>query len=475
MNLLPHNVRSRLTLWYGAVLAVALVGYALAALIFLFLSMREQLDHNLLEDIETVEGLLTNEPGGFVSLRSLHTEEAEPRFQRFIEVWSPDGSILYRSAELRGRTLGGPPAPAEGIEDPRPLSKRLQNGLRVRVASSVYHIEDHRVVVRVAHNEEPLWHEVGEFAQILALGFPLALLLAAFGGYALARKALAPIDAMTQEAQRISAERLSDRLSIQNPEDELGKLASVFNAMLKRLQEAFDQLRRFTADASHELRTPLTAIRSVGEVALQEGKRPEEYRDVIGSMLEEVDRLTRLVESLLALSRADAGHIRLQRGTVSLLTIAREACALVEVLAEEKKQRIEIDGDSDVFVSADSVILGRAIVNLLDNAIKYSPENTRVLVRVYRSASGRASLDITDEGPGIPSEYQPYVFDRFYRVDQARTREWGGAGLGLAITQWAVAAHGGEISLDSKDGEGSTFHVSLPFVTNSFAQPVVFP
>jgi heavy metal sensor kinase len=472
MNLLPHNVRSRLTTWYVAVLALALTGYAVVALVFLFLNMREQLDHNLIEDVETVEGLLANEPGGFVSLRSLHPEEGEPRFQRFIEVWSPDGSILYRSAELRGRTLGGPPAPEEGIGELRPLSEHLQNGLRVRVASSVYHIEDHRVVVRVAHNEESLWHELREFAEVLGFGLPLAILFAAVGGYTLARKALAPIDAMAQEAQRISAERLSDRLSIRDPKDELGKLASVFNAMLERLQRAFDQLRRFTADASHELRTPLTAIRSVGEVALQDGKKPEEYRDVIGSMLEEVDRLTRLVESLLALSRADAGHTHLHRTNISLLDVAREASAMVEVLAEEKKQRLEIDGDGTVFVSADRVILGHAIVNLLDNAIKYSSENTRILVRVGRGAAGNALLDVIDEGPGIAYEHQPYVFDRFYRVDKARTREWGGVGLGLAITQWAVGAHDGEITIDSKEGKGSTFHVSLPLATEPTATTV---
>jgi heavy metal sensor kinase len=473
MKLLSDNVRSRLTIWYVGVLATALACYAAGALVFLLLSMREQLDHNLLEDVETVEGLLTNEPGGFVSLRSLHPEEAEPHFQRFIEVWSPDGSILYRSAELRGQTLGGPPGPREGAEEPEPLSKRLQNGQRVRVASSVYHIEDHRVVVRVAHNEEPLWNELGEFAGVLVVGLPLAVLFAAFGGYALARKALAPIDAMAQQAQSISAERLSDRLSIRNPKDELGKLAKVFNAMLERLQGAFDQLRRFTADASHELRTPLTAIRSVGEVALQDPMRPEDYQDVIGSMLEEVDRLTRLVESLLALSRADAGRIQLQRTKVSLLAVAREAGAMVEVLAEEKKQRIEIDGDGDVFVSADRVILGQAIVNLLDNAIKYSPVSTRIRVQVVLGAAGQASLDITDEGPGIPGEHQPYVFDRFYRIDEARTREWGGVGLGLAITRWAIEAHGGEISLDSKEGHGATFHVWLPLATDPSNQTVV--
>ncbi len=217
----------------------------------------------------------------------------------------------------------------------------------------------------------------------------------------------------------------------------------------------------------------MTAIRSVGEVALQEQKSPAEYRDVIGSMLEEVDRLTRLVESLLTLSRADAGHVQLQRMDMSLLALAREASSMVEVLAEEKGQRMEIDGDAGLIVSVDRLVLRQGIVNLLDNAIKYSPRNTPILVHVGFGAAGQASLDITDEGPGIPSEHQPYVFDRFYRVDQARTREWGGTGLGLAITRWAVEAHGGEIDLTSKLGTGTTFHVSLPLARDSVRDTAV--
>jgi signal transduction histidine kinase len=218
---------------------------------------------------------------------------------------------------------------------------------------------------------------------------------------------------MAVQTQSISAERLTDRLSIENPEDELGKLASVFNALLARLQAAFDQLRRFTADASHELRTPLTAIRSVGEVSLQEEKSPREYRDVIGSMLEEVDRLTRLVESLLTLSRADAGHVQLQCVDISLLALAREASSMVEVLGEEKRQRIDIDGDAGLIVSADRLILRQAMVNLLDNAIKYSPVDSRISVRVARLAGNRVSMEIADEGPGIPAEHQPNISRMF--------------------------------------------------------------
>src|SRR5437899_3603093 len=406
--------------------------------------------------------MLTKEPNGGVSLHSSHPGAAEPRIGHFIEVWSPQDSLLYRSAELQDQTLGGPPGLDEGLRDPSPSTMRLPNGTRVRLASSVYHVEDQRVVRRVAYSQEGLWRELGEFGEVLLLGFPIALLLAGVGGYALARKALAPIDSMATQTKKISAERLGDRLSIENPEDELGKLGTVFNDMLGRLQAAFDQLRRFTADASHELRTPLTAIRSVGEVALQDQRSSAEYRDVIGSMLEEVDRLTRLSESLLALSRADTGHLQLQREDTSLVHVAREASSLVEVLAEEKRQQIDIDGDADLLVSVDRLILRQAIVNLLDNAIKYSPAESRILVRVQSEGDKQVSLDVVDQGPGVPREHQPYRFDRSYRVDKARTREWGGAGLGLSITRWEVEAHGGEITLMSEEGQGSTFRVSLP-------------
>jgi heavy metal sensor kinase len=404
---------------------------------FLFLNMREQFDHNLLEDMETVEGQIATEQDGTLTLRLHHGEEGDPGFHRFVEIWSPEGKLLYRTPQLDGQALDGPPSREEAKEDIAPVSERLPSGLRVRFASSPHHLADHIVVLRVAHNEEPVWRELREFATVLLIGLPIGVLLAGFGGYALARKALAPIDAMTRETQKISADDLGARVSIKNREDELGRLGAVLNAMLGRLQGAFEQLRRFTADASHELRTPLTAIRSVGEVALQEPKGPAEYRDVIGSMLEEVDRLTRLVDSLLVLSRADASHVQLHRANTSLLSVAEEAASTLEVLAEEKQQKIDVEGDRDLVVSADRLILRQAIINLLDNAIKYSPAESSILLRVHRGEGHTAILDVIDQGPGIPAEHQPYVFDRFYRVDKARTREWGGAGLGLSITRWA--------------------------------------
>ena len=461
----PRHLRARMTLWYVLVLGFLLLAYAGGSSLYLFYSLREQLDHNVLEDIERVEGLLENRPNGEIALVSVHPEEEEPNKQPFLEVWSQDGILLYRSPLLLGRTLGGPPEPREGRADPSPSTQCLADGTRVRMASTVYTVETRPILLRVAHSEQTLWHEIKEFTSVLLIAFPLALVLAGFGGFALARKALAPIDVMAHKAERISAERLNERLPIENPEDELGQLARAFNATLARLEAAFNQLRRFTADASHELRTPLTAIRSVGEVALQTPKTPVEYRDVIGSMLEETDRLTHLVDSLLTLSRADAGNIRIQRADMPLLTLAQEASSLVEVLAEEKQQRISVEGESTLIVSIDRLILRQALVNLIDNAIKYSPTEAEIVIRVGAGNDSQPFVEVVDQGPGVAQEHQSRIFDRFYRVDAARSREWGGAGLGLAIARWAVEVHGGHITVHSVKGQGSTFRVTFPSAT----------
>ena len=270
-----RHVRSRLTLWYVGVLGGLLLLYAGGASVFLFVSLQKQLDRTVDEDIETVESLLLESPDGRITPRALPKEDEDRDNQRLAEVWSSDGGLLYRTPSLQGRSLGEPPSPGEGAGKEEAVTRRLSDGTRVRMISGVYRLGNRRVVLRVAFSEERVYRELQEFFSVLVPLFPLALILAGLGGSALARKALAPIDVMAQRAERISAERLSERLPVENPEDELGHLAIVFNAMLERLEAGFQQLRRFTADASHELRSPLTAIRSVGEVGLQEQKSAE--------------------------------------------------------------------------------------------------------------------------------------------------------------------------------------------------------
>jgi signal transduction histidine kinase len=238
-------------------------------------------------------------------------------------------------------------------------------------------------------------------------------------------------------------------------------LATVFNETLTRLELSFDQMRRFTSDASHELRTPLTAIRSVGEVGLR-GRRSEgEYREVISSMLEEVDRLSQLVEHLLTMSRADVGGGRHSRNDVLLGEVAREVASQLDVLAEEKGQSVTVDCARELSWVGDKCLLRQALMNLVDNAVKHSPESGRVSLRVFPSHDG-AVIDVEDTGPGIPIEYRDMVFDRFFRVDTSRSRSDGGIGLGLSIARWAVEANGGTLSLERSDSTGSVFRIALP-------------
>jgi signal transduction histidine kinase len=220
-------------------------------------------------------------------------------------------------------------------------------------------------------------------------------------------------------------------------------------------------MRRFTADASHELRTPLTAIRSVGEVGLEEPREAAVYRDVIGNMLEETDRLARLVDSLLLLSRADAGQVAFHFEVLDLAALAQSTAAHLGVLAEEKQQTVKVATSGVVEIRADRVLIRQAIINLLDNAIKHGPEGSLIAVDVLQDAES-VVVDVVDQGPGVPPEHAPRIFDRFYRVDAARTREAGGAGLGLSIARWAVESHGGTLQLECAEPGRTRLRIRLP-------------
>jgi heavy metal sensor kinase len=464
MWLRPRRLRTRLTLSYVCVLAALLVLAWAGTCALLFLQLRSQLDHFDVQEIETVEGLFFFSPDGQLQLREDYHNHPESKevIDRYLEVRSPDGSVLFRNDRLGNRALGGMPFPSEGIGGYSERSLRLSDGTRVRAVSRLHYLDGHPLLIRLAHSEEPLYSRLRELLLASLVVLPVMLGMAWLAGYELARRALMPIQQMARRAQEIGPEKLHARLPNDDTDDELGQLARVFNATLSRLEEAFEQLRRFTSDASHELRTPLAMIRSVGEVGLQKDGTRADYRDIVGSMLEEVNRLTSLVENLLTISRADSGHIHLQRSVVPVMSLVREAVGLFEILIEEKSQRAILQGDEQLQIEADRLVLRQAVVNIVHNAVKYSPPGEVICVRVKNGNGGRVAIEIQDNGPGIPAEDQPKVFDRFYRVDKARWRESGGAGLGLSIAKWAVEAHGGTIALDSEQNKGCTFRISLP-------------
>jgi heavy metal sensor kinase len=463
VRLRPTHLRARLTLWFVSVLAGLLILAWGGTFALLFWQLRSQLDHFAIQEVETVEGLMYFTAQGELQMHEDYHNHPESRdvIDRFVEVLSPDGSVLYRNGRLEDRVLGGLPFAGEGVGGYSVRSERLADGTRVRMVSRMHSLDGRPILIRLGHTEEPLWSRLDEMLIASLFVLPLVLAAAGFAGYGLVRRALGPIEQMARRAQEITPQRLHERLPNDNADDELGQLARVFNETLARLEKAFEQLRRFTSDASHELRTPLAAIRSVGEVGLQKDGSRAEYRDIIGSMLEEVNRLTSLVDNLLTISRADAGSLQLQLVPIAMMDLAHEAAALFEVLVEEKSLNLVLAGDEFATVQGDRLFLRQALVNVLHNAIKYSPLGGTISIRIRRLA-GAVAVEIEDSGPGVPLEDRPKIFDRFYRVDKARWRESGGAGLGLSITKWVVEAHGGTIGLDDATERGCLFRIQFP-------------
>jgi heavy metal sensor kinase len=313
-------------------------------------------------------------------------------------------------------------------------------------------------MLRVMRVHKPAADALSALSLILATSLPVVVALLVLVGYLLTRHWLRPLHDMVAEAERIGAHDLGRRLPVQNPHDELGRLAVVFNGTLDRLEESFATLDRFSADASHELRTPLTTLRSVGEVALQRGRSAEEYREVVGSMLEEAQRLQTLVDRLLQLARATGGAPDVRREPTRLDHIVAECVAELGVLAEERGQHLALDID-ECSASTDPVLFRQVLQNLVDNAIKFSPPGSTIGVAA-RETPDHCEVSVSDEGPGIPPELRRRVTERFFRVDTARAA--GGFGLGLAIAKAYLTALGGRLDHETRHPRGSVFRVVLP-------------
>jgi heavy metal sensor kinase len=422
-------------------------------------NLSQALNQRLLEDFEWPRHMVADILSALKGESTL--DETAGEGSPWLQVWSEKGDVLLGSTYT---------AKTNPLDEAKDLAARADGKIHTvmtppyRILSGKKRVGNITLVIQVAASEKPMRDYLRGLLFVMLLGLPLAAAVAGIGGYTLARGALKPVDRMAERARSITAERLKERLPVDNPNDEFGRLATVFNETLTRLESSFDQMRRFTADASHELRTPLTAMRSVGEIGLRAKREPAEYREIIGSMLEEVDRLSMLVDRLLTMSRADIGESMLAMDRVDLGELAEEVTAQLEVLAEEKQQNLSVKLNGPSSCMGDRMVLRQALLNLVDNAIKYSPVGGRITVRVSRSASGAAMLDVIDTGPGIPAEQQQRVFDRFYRVDRSRSsrENGGGTGLGLSIARWAVEVNGGQLTLENRDEPGATFRITLP-------------
>lgn len=460
------TLRVRLTLWYGTALALILIIFSTVLYVMTARSLRDAVDQSLEETAAAAVRAL--EERGFLPLvdeGELMSQFPElARIDKFFQIFSPSGTITIRSPNVKqhemplsrqalevayaGHTL------FESAKYPKEPPLRLISVPIVYRGSLLY-------IIQVGTTMDSVEHTLNRLLLVLLVSMPVALAVSLAGGWFMAGRALRPVDAITLAAQRIAEGDLTQRLTAPAAADEIGRLTNTFNNMIDRLETSFRQIRQFSSDASHELRTPLTVMRGETELALRRPRETEDYKAVMESNLEEIDRMTRIVDELLFLSRADMGEVKMEHLPVPLDSLIEDVQRQASLLGQERDVQVLLSSTAPAVVSGDELRLRELFLNLVDNAIKYSRSGGTVEMALTIEQR-QARLSVTDHGIGIAQEDQPQIFDRFYRTDHARAHTKKGTGLGLAICAWIAESHHGHIEVQSKVGEGSTFTVLLP-------------
>jgi heavy metal sensor kinase len=460
----PLGLHARLTLWYGGVLLVVLVVFGALSYGALRWTLLSDVDSTLLVVAQVVRD--TGYPRGAgladpdARLRALLGPDFFDRFLRFLD---PEGGADPDSAASGSRPLplSGEARANAGRGLPTFETVELEPGAPVRLLTMPV-VQSGRLVnlVQVGIPLRRTREALNRYLRTLLALIPLGLGLATAGGALVARRALSPVVAMSQTARRITAEDLAERIPVRGTGDELDHLAGTLNAMLVRLEAAFVQVRRFAADAAHELRTPLTALRGELEVGLRADRSSTEYRRVLESALESVERLVRLAEDLLVLSRASAGGVQ-RADPVDLEALVLGALDAGARLALGRGVTVRLGAVAPAVVKGDAVALERALLNLVDNAVRYTPAGGKVELSAA-VMDGWVEISVQDSGPGIAAADAERVFEPFVRLEASRAAEPAGTGLGLAIARSIVSGHGGTLTLKSRPGAGSRFTIRLP-------------
>ncbi len=461
-----RSIRFQLVGWYaGLLIAVFLL---LGTLMYagLKLYLEESLSQAQLRRARQIaETLLANveKTGEAHVVSEINSWFAPETNDRFIRITRGDGSVLYVSSSPKDASFDAaqvPPLRNAGQESA--WRKETAAGKSLLIATVPWQSADgRRFLVEVGVSLDPVRAVLHRLILLLVLGLAAMVAVAVAGGYLLVGKALGPVEKMTQSAEQITLHNLRERLPIAQTGDELERLSISLNHMIARLEDAFQQNRRFIADASHEMRTPLTIMRGELESIVDAAPFASQVQETAASVLEEVERLARIVEGLFAISRLEAGEAQKEYRRFDLAELATSTTEQMCLLAEDKEIALSCTAPRPVMVEGDRARLKQVVVNLLDNAIKYTAQGGKVGLTVT-VRDGKAILEVADNGMGIPAEARPHIFERFFRVDKARSREAGGAGLGLSIVKSICAAHGGQVDFQSQEGVGSCFKVELP-------------
>jgi heavy metal sensor kinase len=497
MKNLRRSIRFKLTLYYSLIVSATLLGFGVVAYYFTEQNLLASLDRSLYNEVVWLKNFIepranrvkvkrqrikpkqqaVNETQSPIQpiRRSdeIEIKEADSADVEFDAIWNQiyehtlltpkkqiiqikdrNGDILYKSG------LGKEEISFDDV--PQDITKLVTiwntKGQPLRLAVS----QDRTMKVYVAYPISEINDVLANLFSIFIFLIPVAIVVSVAGGWFLASRSFKPVDDIARTARAITAHNLDQRIQPTGIDDELGRLIATFNEMFSRLQLSFAQIQQFSSDASHELRTPLTIMRGELELALRSKKNSsEEYRKVLSSALEETMHMSAIIENLLTLAKADRGFTHLKTEDVWLRPIIQELFEDSEMLAERKQITVRLGTLDDALIIGDAVRLRQLFLNLIDNAIKYTPELGSVVISLVREQRF-AKVQVKDTGVGIPAADLPKIYDRFYRVDKARTRELGGSGLGLSISKWIVDIHGGSITVDSEVNVGTTFTVALP-------------
>jgi heavy metal sensor kinase len=459
-------IKVRLTAWYFFVMAVAMSALGALALAGMEHSIRSTIDEQLVDRIEVVKKLTLEFPptqsqaGLAAAIRENLGRDSK---EELIQISGEDGHEIFQSTWLQSRTLLLSARAAQVQKKRHPFFDAEIDGEPYRGMSEAVAVGSHTYSIQVAQSVDDFNEATSRFRHLLLAIIPASLLAASLAGYWISRRALAPVDQITTAAQEISGSNLSSRLAVPSSGDELARLAETLNAMLERIDLALKQTARFTADASHELRTPIALMRTRAELALRHPRSASENQETIEQLHAEIVRTSELVERLMLLARADnSGASLLSFEPVELVQLVQGVLAQTSVLVEHKQLELEAKlAYGPIWLQGDSQFLRQLCVILIDNAVKYTPSPGNITVTLV-SSNGSASLSVSDTGIGVEAVDLENIFERFYRADKARSRETGGAGLGLAIGRWIAESHRGTLTAESKPGVGSTFFVHLP-------------
>ena len=462
-----RSIRFRLVAWYAGLLIVVFI--LLGALMFegLKLHLEESLSRaQLLRARQIAETLLANigATGEPHVVSEINSWFAPPTNDRFIRITRGDGSVMYASQAPRDMSFDPAKVPVYRGLTAQSSWRDVTTGdqKELLIAAVPFTSGDgRRFLIEVGASLAPVRAVLQHSLFMLAEALAAMVIVATAGGYLLVGRALAPVGEISLSAERISHHNLKERLPVVQTGDEIERLSLSLNRMIERLDDAFQQNRRFTADASHELRTPLTIMRGELESIVRKTRLTPDAQAIAGSILEEVESLAHIVEGLFAISRLDAGEAQQEWVVFDLAALAAGTADQMCLLAEDKNISISCETRDEVLVQGDRARIKQVVVNLLDNAIKYTSSDGKVRLSVHRDRDA-ALLVVEDNGIGIPADAQPHIFERFFRVDKARSREMGGAGLGLSIVKSICGAHGGRVGFESKEGAGSRFTVQLP-------------